>query len=82
MGFGYGFSELRKVVEQTPFISQVLGEMCGSSIKTSSPATCEEQMQGVVVIIPNRLGLSSCGKTVQYFLHLFLLDVWEPSQIL
>ncbi|WVL06051.1 hypothetical protein SIA3lw_00137 [Salmonella phage vB_SalS-SIA3lw] len=48
MGFGYGFSELREVVEQTPFISQVLGEMCGSSIKTSSPATCEEQPQEVL----------------------------------
>lgn len=48
MGFGYDFYQLRKVVEQTPFISQVLGEMCGSSIKTSSPATCEEQPQEVL----------------------------------
>ncbi|WNL62771.1 hypothetical protein [Escherichia phage Es2] len=48
MGFGYDFSQLRKVVEQTPFISQVLGEMCGSSIKTSSQATCKEQPQEVL----------------------------------
>lgn len=48
MGFGYDFYQLRKVVEQTPFISQVLGEMCGSSIKTPSPATCEEQPQEVL----------------------------------
>ena len=48
MGFGYDFSQLRKVVEQTPFISQVLGETCGSSIKTPSPATCKEQPQEVL----------------------------------
>ncbi|WLW41127.1 hypothetical protein LPEKDOOE_00014 [Salmonella phage KKP 3953] len=48
MGFGYDFSQLRKVVEQTPFISQVLGEMCGSSITTPSPATCEEQQEALL----------------------------------
>ncbi|QIN99201.1 hypothetical protein smaug_119 [Salmonella phage smaug] len=48
MGFGYDFSQLRKVVEQTPFISQVLGELSGQSIKTSSQATCEEQPQKVL----------------------------------
>ena len=52
MGFGYDFSELREVVERTPFISQVLGEMCGSSIKTPSPATCEEQSQKVLDSLP------------------------------
>ena len=52
MGFGYDFSDLHEVVEQTPFISQVLGEMCGSSIKTPSPATCKEQPQKVLDSIP------------------------------
>uniref|UniRef100_A0AAU8GMQ1 Uncharacterized protein n=1 Tax=Salmonella phage PMBT31 TaxID=3153514 RepID=A0AAU8GMQ1_9CAUD len=54
MGFGYDFSQLRKVVEQTPFISQVLGEMCESSIKTPSPATCEKQSQEVLDSLPTR----------------------------
>ncbi|WWD11496.1 hypothetical protein CPL00146S_CDS0121 [Escherichia phage SmurfNell] len=53
MGFGYDFSQLRKVVEQTPFISQVLGEMCGSSIKTPSLATCEKQPKEVLDSIPS-----------------------------
>ncbi|QXV85180.1 hypothetical protein bas27_0141 [Escherichia phage TrudiGerster] len=53
MGFGYDFSQLRKVVEQTPFISEVLGELSGQSIKTSPPSTCQEQSQEVLDSLPS-----------------------------